>query len=212
MKPACFNCRLILKKKFDSHNSLEYVRRLQNNDTCKFYHVSSFHLQVKPETQRTLNIFDRKSKLLQRERAALSKNVEIYDYVKEEIGYRLADRIFDIKRQFNRVIDLGCSRGYVSRHIVADSVQNLIMTDNSETLVSQSFCNDPGVRTEKLVCDEEHIDKTFEPDSVDLVISNLALHWVNNLPSCFKQVMKILKIDGVFLGSMFGIDTLYELR
>ncbi|KAK6644928.1 hypothetical protein RUM43_001204 [Polyplax serrata] len=187
------------------------IQNVSNNSNI-FTSASQCQVQKKQANTKTLNIFDRKTKLWQRERAALSDKVESFDYVKNEIGYRLADRVFDIKRKFNRVIDLGCSRGYVSKHISADSVEHLIMTDNSELLMSQSVCNDPNVKVEKIVCDEEHLEDVFEPESIDLVISNLALHWVNDLPGCFKQIMKLLKIDGVFLGSMFGIDTLYELR
>jgi len=43
-------------------------------------------------------------------------------------------------------------------------------------------------------------------------VSNLSLHWVNDLPGSFQQVKKCLKDDGVFIGSMFGGDTLQELR
>ncbi|TRY71559.1 hypothetical protein TCAL_12453 [Tigriopus californicus] len=38
------------------------------------------------------------------------------------------------------------------------------------------------------------------------------MHWVNNLPGLFKEVNRILKKDGVFIGSMFGGETLFELR
>lgn len=52
----------------------------------------------------------------------------------------------------------------------------------------------------------------FEENSLDLVISSLSLHWVNNLPGAFGNILKALKPDGVFLASVFGGDTLYELR
>lgn len=55
----------------------------------------------------TLNIFDRYTKFLQRERAATAKDVNLYDYLKDEIGYRLADRVFDIKRKFKLAADIG---------------------------------------------------------------------------------------------------------
>lgn len=45
-----------------------------------------------------------------------------------------------------------------------------------------------------------------------MVISNLSLHWVNDLPGCFRSIIKSLKPDGVFLASIFGGDTLFELR
>lgn len=54
-----------------------------------------------------LHIFDRNTKHLQRERAAIATDVNLYDYLKDEIGYRLADRIFDIKRKFKFAADIG---------------------------------------------------------------------------------------------------------
>ncbi|XP_030107912.1 arginine-hydroxylase NDUFAF5, mitochondrial isoform X1 [Mus musculus] len=40
----------------------------------------------------------------------------------------------------------------------------------------------------------------------------LCLHWVNDLPRALEQIHYVLKPDGVFVGAMFGGDTLYELR
>lgn len=45
-----------------------------------------------------------------------------------------------------------------------------------------------------------------------MIVSNLSLHWVNNLPGCFDAIFKSLKPDGIFLASFFGGDTLFELR
>lgn len=157
-----------------------------------------------------MNIFDRTAKIKQKERAASLPNIEIYDYLKEEVGYRLADRIFDIKRQFKCALDLGCGRGYVSKHVVPENVQKLIMCDNSPSYVDQAAPPAEGVIVERLVVDEEQLP--FQKDSVDLVISNLSLHWVNNLPGTFSQIMQCLKNDGVLLASIFGGDTLFELR
>lgn len=44
------------------------------------------------------------------------------------------------------------------------------------------------------------------------MISSLNLHWVNDLPTAFKSILNSLKEDGVLLASVFGGDTLYELR
>lgn len=83
-----------------------------------------------------------------------------------------------------------------------------------------------GIKVRKQVLDEEHIQVIikrslvyllftffqFEPNSLDLVISSLSLHWVNDLPNAFKQILGSLKQDGVLLAAVFGGDTLYELR
>lgn len=63
----------------------------------------------------------------------------------------------------------------------------------------------------------EHFDTEFEalnlePDSLDLITSTLNLHSVNDLPGVLTQIKAALKADGLFLASMFGGETLYELR
>jgi len=46
----------------------------------------------------------------------------------------------------------------------------------------------------------------------DLALSNLVLHWANDLPGALVQIRRALKPDGLFLGVMLGGDTLIELR
>lgn len=66
------------------------------------------------------------------------------------------------------------------------------------------------VNTVKILVDEENLP--FRDNSVDLFVTSLSLHWVNNLPKCLAEIMTSLKDDGVFIGSMFGGQTLFELR
>lgn len=49
-------------------------------------------------------------------------------------------------------------------------------------------------------------------NSVDMVISLLDLHTVNDLPGYLIQIRKSLKPDGFFIASFFGGETLFELR
>lgn len=155
------------------------------------------------------NIFDRRAKYLQKERAANNPDVALYDYIKDEIGFRLADRIFDIKREFSNAADLGCSRGFISNKVYAETIKHLFLCDSSPTMLGQAQ-GTPGLQITKIEMDEENLN--FEDNSLDLVLSSLNLHWVNDLPGCFRRVNKSLKEDGVFIASMFGGDTLYELR
>ena len=50
------------------------------------------------------------------------------------------------------------------------------------------------------------------PESIDLVVSLLALQFVNDLPGVLAQVRRALKPDGLLLAAMVGGDTLTELR
>ncbi|XP_053621919.1 arginine-hydroxylase NDUFAF5, mitochondrial [Plodia interpunctella] len=158
---------------------------------------------------RSMNIFDRKAKALQRERSARGEAYHLVEHIKEEVGWRTADRVFDIKRTFKNAVELGASRGYVSRHFLPDSVEKVTLCDTSQTHLDKAIVGD-GVTVEKRVMDEENID--LPENSVDLLVSSLALHWVNDLPGCFDSVMRCLKPDGVFMATVFGGDTLMELR
>jgi SAM-dependent methyltransferase len=52
----------------------------------------------------------------------------------------------------------------------------------------------------------------FQPGSLDLVISALALQFVNDLPGVLTQIRRALRPDGLLLAAMIGGDTLTELR
>ena len=62
----------------------------------------------------------------------------------------------------------------------------------------------------KILTDEE--DLPFRSNFADMVVSSLCLHWVNDLTRCFSRVMEVLQPDGVFIGSMVGGQSLYQLR
>lgn len=66
---------------------------------------------------------------------------------------------------------------------------------------------------ERVLLDEENFSpNAFQPDTHDVFMSNLALHWVNDLPGSLIQIRHTLKEDGVFIGALLGGDSLFELR
>jgi len=64
--------------------------------------------------------------------------------------------------------------------------------------------------TRHVLVDEESLP--FAPNSFDLVLSSLSLHWINDLPGVLTQINRLLKPDCPFVGAMLGGDTLFELR
>jgi NADH dehydrogenase [ubiquinone] 1 alpha subcomplex assembly factor 5 len=58
--------------------------------------------------------------------------------------------------------------------------------------------------------DEEFLP--FAEASFDLIVSNLSLHWVNDLPGALVQARRALKPDGFFCAAILGGDTLFEMR
>lgn len=62
----------------------------------------------------------------------------------------------------------------------------------------------------KVVSDDEVLD--LEEGAHDLVVHGMGLHWANDPVGQMVQAARALKPDGLFLGVMFGGQTLTELR
>ena len=60
--------------------------------------------------------------------------------------------------------------------------------------------------------DDEGTLYHLEPQSYDIVLSSLWMHWVNDIPDFLNSVRLALKPDGVFICSVFGGSTLEEFR
>src|SRR3546814_18004406 len=67
-----------------------------------------------------------------------------------------------------------------------------------------------GAEGRRVVADEEALP--FGPATLDLVVSSLGLHWVNDLPGTLLQIREALRPDGLFLAAILGGDTLFKLR
>ncbi|XP_068531816.1 arginine-hydroxylase NDUFAF5, mitochondrial isoform X2 [Anas acuta] len=155
-----------------------------------------------------LSPFDRRLKRKQKNWAAVQAQRAQCEYLREEVGGRVADRLLDIPRTFPLALDLGSGRGYIAQHLTKEIVEKLVQVDMAENVFKNAVESE--VPTINVVADEEFLP--FKEDTFDLVVSSLSLHWVNDLPKAFREIHQVLKPDGVFIGSMFGGDTLYELR
>jgi NADH dehydrogenase [ubiquinone] 1 alpha subcomplex assembly factor 5 len=78
----------------------------------------------------------------------------------------------------------------------------------SDSQVEES--SSPIVKRQYVQIDEEFLP--FPPNTFDIVLSSLYLHWSNDLFSTLSGIHDVLKPDGVFIASMFGGNTLKELR
>jgi NADH dehydrogenase [ubiquinone] 1 alpha subcomplex assembly factor 5 len=144
-------------------------------------------------------IFDRR--LLRERRGRAAGDLHAHDFLLTEIAERLADRLSDIARRFPLALDLGAHDGILARTLQGrGGIETLIQSD-------ASLAN---ARRGGLVADEELLP--FKEQSFDAILSNLSLHWVNDLPGALAQIRSSLKPDGLFLTSMFGAGTLQELR
>lgn len=161
--------------------------------------VSIWH---NPSMTDALHVFNRHAVRLHRERAAPA--FADHDFLHAEVAERLLDRLDDITRAFPLAADISCRGGLLGRHLQGrGGVQNLIGGDLSSTLVQ-------GHAGPLAVLDDEALP--FVDGGLDLVLSNLAFHWINDLPGTLVQIRRALKPDGLLLAAMFSGETLHELR
>lgn len=144
-------------------------------------------------------LFDRRAVRLHRERAA--RQVCAVAALLRELADRLLDRLDDTTRQFTRALDIG-GRGVVAPLLRAREI-GVISCDLSPAMAA---LNPRPV----VVADEEFLP--FGPASFDLVVANLSLHWVNDLPGALIQLRHALRPDGLLLASLPALGTLAELR
>lgn len=149
-----------------------------------------------------MTIFDRMTVRRHRDRAA--PRLVDFDFLLREAGERLLDRLDDVKRRFSLALDLGCHTGLLGGLLGGrGGIDTLVRCDLSEAMVRRA--GRPAV-----TADEESLP--FADASFDLVLSNLSLHWVNDLPGTLVQIRRALKPDGLFLAALFGGATCRELR
>jgi len=167
------------------------------------------------------SVFDRAVKVAHRERAATARRVAGSEPLAAEVTMRLLDRLEDIKgREFPVAVTFGGAGRQVLEQL-ADGragVKHLHMFDSSAATIreAQECAADlatRGVQVPELTCalaDEEHLP--LQNASVDVIITSLGLHWVNNIPGLMAQCRRALKPDGLFLASFLGGQTLQEFR
>jgi len=152
-----------------------------------------------------MNVFDRKMVREHRNRAA--RTWQDFDFLHKEVAERLCERLDDVVRDFPLALDIGCHGGEIGELMNGRSkIGHLIQCDLSEGMIERA--KDKGASS--LVADEETLP--FAAGKFDLIMSNLSLHWVNDLPGALLQINRCLKPDGLFIATMFGIESLRELR
>jgi NADH dehydrogenase [ubiquinone] 1 alpha subcomplex assembly factor 5 len=155
-----------------------------------------------PEPNSLPQIFDRA--LLERRRARVAATASNHDFLLVRLGEEFAERLAAVRRSFPVVADIGAHHGSLGRALAQTAgLERLISLENTPGLLSQ--------------CDGErvlgHAEALPFPDaSLDLAVSALSLHLVNDLPGALIQIRRALKPDGLFMASLLGGATLNELR
>ncbi len=154
----------------------------------------------------SMTVFNRRAVRRHRDRAApgMARGLEGDDVLLRESAERLSDRLDDVARSFPLALDLGCHTGQLGRALRGrGGIKTLVQCDLSEAMAKRAGAS-------SLAADEEFLP--FGDEAFDLILSNLSLHWVNDLPGALVQARRALRPDGLFLAALLGGETLRELR
>jgi len=148
------------------------------------------------------DIFDRA--LLRRRRERTAALAGAHDFLLARVADDLLERLTMVRRRFPVAVNVGAQHGLLgARARSLAGIELMIDLEPTQGLLRQ--CR--GLRVQ---ADEEALP--FRGQSLDLVLSGLALQFVNDLPGTLLQIRHALKPDGLLLASMLGGDTLHELR
>lgn len=181
-----------------------------------------------------MKVFNRHVKWVQRERAAHNPESNLVEYLRDEIARRTLGRLGFLTTPFDKVLDYGSLGGNLERALfddrfddkvqllkddrkrIKEKLGKITMVDSSKSMLYK-YADAPfnkELEITRVVADEEAFEDPVlkKQNEYDLIVSNLSMHWINDLPGAFVGLYNCLKPDRCFMGSMFGGDTLFELR
>lgn len=141
-------------------------------------------------------LFDR-SLIAARRRRALQRPVAGADFLVRRVADDLAARLAVVEKRFDDGAILDDATGIVGPAIAA--------TGKTRQLAEAEIIEAPSR-------DDASEQISLAPAAMDLVVSALSLHLVNDTPGVLVQIRRSLRPDGLFLAAVPGTGTLQELR
>jgi SAM-dependent methyltransferase len=148
---------------------------------------SAYQPGVAPNPNIAPDLFDR---ALLRARRGRALRLGPASFLLDRVAEDVAERLHAVLREFNDAADVGTPGGQL-RDALIGRVNELARIE---------------------LPDRESEPLLLAPESLDLVVSALALQFVNDLPGVLTQIRRALRPDGLLLAAMMGGDTLTELR
>jgi len=154
-------------------------------------------------------------------RRAFSRAALQYDaaaVLQREVCSRMLERLDYIKLQPARVLDAGSGTGWGTRQlaqrypaaqvVAIDIALGMLHAARDQSGWWRKLFS--GARQNVLCADIEALP--LAANSMQLIWSNLAVQWCNDLPATLVELQRVLQTEGLLMFSTFGPDTLKELR
>ncbi len=165
-----------------------------------------------------MNEFAIDKKLMRRAFNRAAADYDAAAVLQREVCARMLERLDFIKLQPARILDAGGGTGWGTRQlaqrypaaqvIALDIAIGMLQIARGHSSWWRKLFS--GAQQTQVCGDIEALP--LASNSVEMVWSNLAVQWCNDLPDTFIELHRVLKADGLLMFSTFGPDTLKELR
>jgi malonyl-CoA O-methyltransferase len=160
---------------------------------------------------------------------AQPQRVAASDFLRREVSARMQERLALVKIVPQRVLDAGCGTGadlaLLQKTYPAAQILGVDAAPAMVAAAAAPFASTPAMRSlnqmlSRLLPAKAGVDLACAdfgnlpvgPNSLDLVWSNLALHWHPQPDRVFAEWRRALRVEGLLMFSNFGPDTFRELR
>jgi len=165
-----------------------------------------------------MNEFVIDKKMMRRSFSRAAAGYDATAVLQREVCTRMLERLDYIKMKPARLLDAGSGTGWGGRQLAAkypdaqiialDIAIGMLQTAQSRSGWWKKLFG--GGRQMAVCGDVEALP--LAPNSIEMVWSNLAVQWCNDLPATFVELHRVLKVEGLLMFSTLGPDTLKELR
>ena len=133
--------------------------------------------------------------------------------LESEVGARLRERLDYVKVAPRRVLDAGSGPGREALALAKRFPgKEVIALDYALPMLPRAGLFDRWLRRGVVSLAADMAALPLQSESVQLVWSNMALHWLNDPLAAFREFARVLTPDGLVMFSTLGPDTLKELR
>ena len=96
-----------------------------------------------------------------------------------------------------RVLDLGCGYGWHCKYAAEQGAASVLGIDLSEKMIDRARDINGDERITYRICGLEEYE--YPEEEYDCVVSNLALHYIEDLDTVYQKICRTLKPGGIFL-------------
>jgi len=134
------------------------------------------------------------------------------DFVHRFAFDELLQRLSPVNLQPRHILDLGCGTGSGSTPLQRRFPGSRVIGMDASFVMLQCNARKKTLFAKRPALQGDAARIPLKDGSIDLVVANMLLPWIDDLAGCLAEVARVTRKDGMFAFATFGPDSLSELR